>query len=314
MKTSHIIALLGAAVLALSVTVAYLVGYERGSRNAPRDLPVDRAGVGVANSRTGRRVTPPAPGSRSAALHAATASTETQHSVSEASVEVIPQPAEGTRPGAAPSGSPAVLVGGGRVSGIRFNSVPGTNNLIRIQGTSTFHDWEVESRIIGGYLDLGPDLLTDPVRVQPGKVEAKVEVFVPVRSLVSMRDGKPYSQAMDEMVSDKLLVGEHKRITYTLTELVLQEAAGGDAPPAFDSKGQLRVAGVTREIAMPAEMRVDGPWLTFTAKVQLKLSDFGIEAAAPTDGGGLIEIGDDVTVSVQWTVRRGHQGGDRDPF
>jgi hypothetical protein len=124
-------------------------------------------------------------------------------------------------------------------------------------------------------------------------------------------EGRPI---LIEAIEHRALAPLLSRRTYTLTALVLQEAAGGDALPTFDSKGQLRVAGVTREIAMPVEMRVDGPWLMFTAEVQLRLSDFGIEATAPTAGGGLIEIGDDVTVSVQWTVRRGHQGGDRDPF
>jgi hypothetical protein len=184
----------------------------------------------------------------------------------------------------------------------RYNSQPGTANLIKMDGTSTVHDWTVESKIVGGYIEVGPSFPTDPAKAQPGKVEAKVEVFTPVRSLKSMKDGKAYSNAMDGIMYEKLLEATNKQIKYSLTEMVLKEAAKGEAPCKFETKGNLTVAGVTKEIAMPVEMKVDGNKLKFLAKATLKMTDFNIEPPSPTLAGGLIKTGDEVKLTIDWTT------------
>ena len=47
----------------------------------------------------------------------------------------------------------------------------------------------------------------------PGKVEAKAEVFIQVRSLKSIeKDGKPYSDKMDEIMWEHLKEAANKRI------------------------------------------------------------------------------------------------------
>jgi hypothetical protein len=47
----------------------------------------------------------------------------------------------------------------GDLSTLRFRIEPGSNCLLRIKGTSPMHDWQVESRMIEGYVDLGADSL-----------------------------------------------------------------------------------------------------------------------------------------------------------
>ena len=55
-------------------------------------------------------------------------------------------------------------------------------------------------------------------------MDAKVSVFIPVRSLKSVeKNGQPYSDPMDEIMYGKLLEPTNKRITYTLTSLTLKE-------------------------------------------------------------------------------------------
>src|SRR5947207_3085597 len=80
---------------------------------------------------------------------------------------------------------------GADATGSRFVSKPGTAK-VRVEGTSTIHDWQMEGTLIGGYLDAGPDFPTKPgAEVKPGKVNARVEAFVPVKSLKSYeKDGK----------------------------------------------------------------------------------------------------------------------------
>ena len=83
----------------------------------------------------------------------------------------------------------------------------GLTNLVRIEGTSTVHDWQVEGHLIGGSAELGPGLPTRPgAQALPGVVDAKVSVFIPVRSLKSVeKNGSPYSDPMDEIMYGKLL-------------------------------------------------------------------------------------------------------------
>src|SRR4051794_15514067 len=67
----------------------------------------------------------------------------------------------------------------------RFNAKPG-NLKVRLEGTSTIHDWQMEGPIISGFLEAGPGFPTEPGQdAKPGKVPAKVEARIPVRSLKS---------------------------------------------------------------------------------------------------------------------------------
>src|SRR5258705_3096772 len=74
---------------------------------------------------------------------------------------------------------------------------------MRIEGTSTIPDWQVESPLILGYLEVGPNFPLEPGQsVTPGKVEAKGEASVVVKSLRSIKDdGKPDSDKMDDKMS-----------------------------------------------------------------------------------------------------------------
>ena len=65
----------------------------------------------------------------------------------------------------------------------KFEAQPGSK--VKIEGTSTVHDWTVEGGIIGGVLELDAKFAADPTKAQPGKVPAKVEATIPVRSVKS---------------------------------------------------------------------------------------------------------------------------------
>src|SRR5437660_1315750 len=73
----------------------------------------------------------------------------------------------------------------------RYNAKPGALKM-RIEGTSNIHDWQVEGSIIGGYLEVAPEFPVQPGQAAtPGKIEAKAEAYIPVRSLFSIeKDGK----------------------------------------------------------------------------------------------------------------------------
>src|SRR5581483_10027364 len=128
---------------------------------------------------------------------------------------------------------------------------------MRIEGTSTIHDWQVEGTLIGGFLEVGPNFPGEPGQeVSPGKVEAHAEPFIMVRSLKSIeKDGKPYSDRMDEVMYEHLKAEKSPKITFHLTELTLKEAAKDkNSPYVCEAKGQLAVAGITNNVTMPVNI------------------------------------------------------------
>jgi hypothetical protein len=177
---------------------------------------------------------------------------------------------------------------------------------MRIEGTSNIHDWQVESPFIGGMMEVGANFPLEPGQaVTPGKVEAKAEVFIQVRSLKSVeKDGKPYSDKMDEVMWEHMREPDNKRIVYHLTELTLKEAPKAkDAPYVFDAKGDLAVAGVTNPITMTVNvLPLADKKYKVTGSTNLKMTSFKVEPPAPKIALGMIKTGDDVKLIFEWML------------
>ena len=187
----------------------------------------------------------------------------------------------------------------------RFVAHSGSN--VRMDGTANMihTKWEVESSLIGGYVEVGPGFPTEPGQtVSPGKVPAHAETFVIVRSLKSMDEGKPYSDRMDDVMYEHLRAtnGPKDRITFHLTELTLKELAKlPTAPYLFEAKGQLALAGVTNPIVMPVNVTPLGSnRLKFEGSFTTKMSDFKIEPPAPKPLP--LVTGDEVKLTFLWLV------------
>jgi len=179
---------------------------------------------------------------------------------------------------------------------------------MRIEGTSNIHDWQAESSLIGGMLEVGPGFPTEAGQAAtPGKVEAKGQAFLMARSLRSVeKDGSPYSDKMDEIMWEHLRAAQNKRIIYQLTELTLKEVPKAkDAPYVFDAKGNLAVAGVTNKIAMTVNvLHIPDNKLEITGTTTLKMTDFKVEPPAPKIALGLIKTGDEIKLIFKWIVQQ----------
>ena len=178
---------------------------------------------------------------------------------------------------------------------VRYESQPGSK--MRMDGTSTIHDWHAESQLIGGFLELDAALLEAPETAKPGKVAAQAETFVAVRSL-KCSSGKAMDAVMQEAMKEK----ENPRIVFKLAELTFKEAKG--AQVQFEAKGTLTVSGVTKEVAFPVSLvrRVDQSRVTFNGSTAVKMTDFKITPPAPTAAVGLIKTGDEVKLTFEWVV------------
>jgi len=192
---------------------------------------------------------------------------------------------------------------------ITYIARPGSK--MRIEGTANaIHtSWLIESQFIGGMLQVGPGFPTEPGQaVTPGKIEVSGKSFIRVRSLQSVEaDGKPYSEAMDEITYEHLKEAQFKQIEYKLAELTLKEAPKSkDAPYVFDSTGDLTIAGVTKTIKMPVNILpvVDskGNRLEIKGNITIKMTDFKVE---PVDKNILvthIKTGDEVKLVFEWIL------------
>jgi len=190
---------------------------------------------------------------------------------------------------------------------IVLNSTP-KGNKIRIEGTSNIHDWQMESSLVGGKAEVGPDFPLQPgATVKPGPIAAKVDVFIPVQQLKSIeKDGSPYSSKMDTRMYEAVSEPDNKRITYTLTSLTAKEApTAADQPYTFEAVGDLCVAGVTNKVTMPVMVTVlEENKVKFAGSTTVKMTDFKIEPPALTVLGLGIKTGDDVKVFFEWVAVR----------
>jgi len=190
---------------------------------------------------------------------------------------------------------------------IRLDTTP-TGNKIRIEGSCNIHDWQCESRIIGGFVEVGPGFPLKPgAEVKPGPVDIKVNAFIPVNSLKSLKkDGKPYDTDMDKRMYGALNEVTNKRIYFTLTSLTLKEAPKtADAPYQFEAVGELAVAGVTNKVTMPVTATVLAEnKVKFAGDITVKMTDFKVTPPALTVFGLGIKTYDEVKLLFEWVTAK----------
>ena len=180
---------------------------------------------------------------------------------------------------------------------------------MRIEGTSTVHDWQIESPLIAGSLEVGPNFPVEPGQaVTPGKVEAKGEASLTVRSLKSLeKDGRPYSDTMDAKMWEMLQQTKFPKIVFRLNELALKDSPKDKTGPyVFEAKGDLAIAGVTNKVTLPINVTPLGDVkgdkrIKITGTVPLKMTDFKVEPAVIV----FAKTGDDVTIKFEWNL--GHK-------
>ena len=175
-----------------------------------------------------------------------------------------------------------------------------TGSLLKISGTSSVHDWEVKTRLIGGKMEWDSSFPLDPLKAElPKLTEApKVSVIIPVRNIESG------NQRMNEVMHGALSAQKHKYARYSLKDIKVAEAKRKAGEPlVFDTKGTLSVNGKSAPVSMQITIaKGEGNKLKVSGKTKLKMSQFGITPPAPKIALGLIKTGDEVSVEFNWFV------------
>jgi hypothetical protein len=179
---------------------------------------------------------------------------------------------------------------------LKYKAKPGGK--MRIEGTSTIHDWWSESSFVGGRLELDPSFPVDPAskEIKAGPIPATANVTILVRTF-KCQWGAPMDAIMQESMNAK----DHPKIEYKLKELVFKEAK--DTGLVFDAKGDLTVRGQTKEVAMPVTIeRPYAKMLKIKGELAVKMTDYGVPPPAPKVALGAIKTGDDVKLIFEWIV------------
>jgi polyisoprenoid-binding protein YceI len=191
-----------------------------------------------------------------------------------------------------------LLAAAAAAQSVRYEPQP-AGSKVKMEGTSTIHDWTVESTNVGGFIEADSNFpesaLKDPKAAKPS-----VQVSIPVGDL------KSYAVAMDEVMQDHLNMEKYPNIEYRLIELKPKSAAGATGPLLFDAVGALTVSGTTRTNTMPVAIeRVSKTKIKVTGSTPLKMTDFDVVPPAPRIlGMPLIKTGDDIKISFEWLTEQ----------
>src|SRR3954467_10830706 len=90
-------------------------------------------------------------------------------------------------------------------------------NKVRIEGTSTAHDWEMDGTMIGGWVEFDSAVQIDTAQaaLKDKKLTIKSMVIIPVRSVKS--DAKAMPQVMEGLMQDALKAKDFPKIECYIT-------------------------------------------------------------------------------------------------
>lgn len=149
---------------------------------------------------------------------------------------------------------------------------------MRLSGTSTLHDWEMDASDVTGEARFV---------FRPGS-KTELTSLPSLSFTLRVRDLKSDSKGLDKNAYAALKSEEHKDIVYHLTSSTMSAEKGGHL---LKTKGKLTIAGVTRDIDMDVHCVVNANGtITCTGKADLNMTDFKVEP--PTFMFGAMSTGD----------------------
>jgi hypothetical protein len=165
---------------------------------------------------------------------------------------------------------------------------PTKGTFVRIEGTSTLHDWKMEGTAINGQIIAPP-----PAQWSNGAALASdVTVSIPVTSIRSEH------AKMDKLMAEALKAGANPNIRYELKNAIVAQPG---ASFTVGTRGKLTIAGVTRDVEMQVNGARDanGTYI-LTGQLPIRMSDYGIKP--PTAMMGTIKTGNDIKITFRWAV------------
>ncbi|WP_114747798.1 YceI family protein [Pleomorphovibrio marinus] len=151
----------------------------------------------------------------------------------------------------------------------------GQDPLLQVSGESSLKDWKMEASDAQG---------SGVFQVSDGKLQDISSLKVTLKA----EELKSGTRGLDNNAYDALNTSEYPDITFELLDFSGGERSG-------EAKGKLTIAGVSREISFPVQIRKQGEGYNFTGEVSTKLTEFSIDP--PTALLGSVRTRDEITLS-----------------
>lgn len=159
---------------------------------------------------------------------------------------------------------------------------------IKIEGTSTMHDWEMETRKVAG----NAGFLLEGNEIKGIK---SLNITIPSESLKS---GKG---PMDKNAYKALKTDDHKEIGFILTKVSKIERSGDKF--ILTSEGRLTIAGATRNIQLMATVLPKGNGeIQCTGDTVIKMTEYEVEP--PSFMFGSVKTGDQLKIAFDVTFTK----------
>ncbi|HWD20407.1 MAG TPA: YceI family protein [Verrucomicrobiae bacterium] len=189
----------------------------------------------------------------------------------------------------------------------RFNSQPGKSS-VKLQGSSTFHDWEMEGRVIGGYFELGSGVAIDAAKgaitgLKGEVLPATVRANISLTTIHSKAEHLP--EVMDNLMLGYMNATNYPTIRYISSSLTVTNSGPGK-PFECSATGDLSIAGVTNKMTFPVTLAMPDPThLEAAGTVHFKMTDFKVSPPAPHPLGlPTMKCGDDITIIFDWVLQK----------
>ena len=152
---------------------------------------------------------------------------------------------------------------------------------VLIAGTSTMHDWTMESKQSNYTASFEINADGTPAKLN------SVSVVIPAESL------KSKEKAMDKNAYNSLKTDKYKEITYQLTTSKI-------TGKTITCSGNLTIAGTTKPLDVDVTYEVVNGTMVIKGSKKIKMTDFKVEP--PTFMFGAIKTGDEITISINVTL------------
>jgi polyisoprenoid-binding protein YceI len=152
----------------------------------------------------------------------------------------------------------------------------GSQQELKVTGTSTLHDWEMKSDGASGQATL----ILDGKQI---KEVQNLRVQFPVKSLTSG------SNRMDRTAYSSIDADKHPNVSFVLSRV--RNITAGE----IVADGNLTIAGETRPVTLKTKYEINGNTIRFTGAEQIKFSQFNV--APPTALMGTVKTGDELKIA-----------------
>lgn len=160
-----------------------------------------------------------------------------------------------------------------------------TTSFMKIEGTSSLHDWHIDVEKQAGSLVLEQ---SETINVKAISLTVESE---------SLKSGK---SRMDKNTYKALETDDYKKITFKLIKTTDIKKLS-DGIYELNGIGELTIVGNTKEIAMSLKLEIKDGMVLISGKNEIKMTDFGVEP--PTALLGTIKTGDAITISYKSTFK-----------